>query len=101
MALMDRTVAGVKEEGLKVESQIERKLAANIGVYTETANCSGQNDVHGFGNLKRNTVFKAIDWVNARLQDNHDSISEFSLVLQENQIRAALNCDTDVQCIVQ
>ena len=67
-----------------------------MGIYTEAVNCNGQSDTDGFRNLKRNTVFKAIDWVSARFQDNHDSISEFSLVLQENQIRAALNCDIDV-----
>ena len=63
MTVMDRI--GGWSEGGRIEggSQIERKLAANMGIYTEAVNCNGQNDVHGFGNLKGNSVFKAIDWV--------------------------------------
>ena len=43
---------------------------------------------------------EAINWVCASLQDNHDWISEFSLVLQDNKIMEALSYDIEVSCVV-
>ena len=45
----------------------------------------------GFRILKKNSVMEALSWVCARTQHNHEWISEFSLVLQENRILAALH----------
>ena len=46
-------------------------------------------------------MMEVINRVCARLQDNRELISEFSLVMQENTMWDALNCDIDVPCIVQ
>ena len=35
------------------------------------------------------------------MQENHEWVAEFPLVMQENQILEALNCDMEVPCIVQ
>ena len=58
-------------------------------------------NMDGFRNQKRNSFMEAINWVCARTQHKHDWTSDFSSVLQESTMMAALSYDIDVRCEVQ
>ena len=49
----------------------------------------------------RVSMKEAVNWVCTWVQQNHEGISEFSLILQENRFPEAMNYDFDVPCIVQ
>ena len=44
---------------------------------------------------------EAINRVCTSMQENHEWVSEFSMLLLEKRILSALNYDIDVQCMVQ
>ena len=63
--------------------------------------CNGQKHMETFRNNKQNSIMEATTWFCAYCQDNHDWISEFSLVMQETFILEALDYDIDIPCTVQ
>ena len=85
---------------MKMEVRFVGRLAARMWIYTEAVIRNGQNHIEGFRNQKKNSIMEAITCFCARIQHNHEWISEFSLVFQKNKI-LALNYDVDVPCIVQ
>ena len=101
MAIMDR-IGGWSQHGRnEAGNQIGVSLAAIMWIYTKTVICNGQQHMDVFRNPKRYSVMEAINGVCAQVQENHELISEFSLVMQESNMLEALNCGLEVLCIVQ
>ena len=70
-------------------------------IYTKAVICNGQNHMDVFRHQKKYSIMEASNGVCARVQEPHDWISEFSLVLQENKILEAMNFDVDVPCALR
>ena len=63
--------------------------------------CSGQMRMETFRSRKRESIKAAINWICANVQDDHDWVSELSLVTHENEILGELDHDIEVSCIVR
>ena len=50
-------------------------------IYTKAVTCNGQRHMETFSIIRRNSIMEAASWVGAYCQDNHDRISQFSLIL--------------------
>ena len=83
------------------DTQIGGRLTARIWIHSE--NCDMQcSKAHGSSQRQATrTIKEAVMWVCANVHDDHDRVSEFSLVMHENDIFGQLNFDLDVSRIVR
>ena len=80
IAVMYR-IGGWIEEGRIVRLEEDWQQADGS---TEAVICNGQDYMDGIRNQQRYSILEAISCVCANVQENHEWVSEFSLVLQEN-----------------
>ena len=103
---MTDKVNGWSEEGWAMKDGesdtcgIGGKLAACMWIYTKAAICDGQRNSEEFWNQKRNSVIEAVNWSCSRVLLNHESSSEFFLMMHEYDILERLKFDIAVPCIV-
>ena len=100
IAVMDRVGGWI--DGAEEGSQIGARFAASAWIYTKAVIGNEKRHMEAFRYYTMNLIMEAINWVLCiYFQDDHDWISEYSLVMQENKILEALNYDIDVPCVVQ
>ena len=68
-----------------------------VWIYSKTFVCNGRRS--NLRDQRRDAVVEAINWACTGAQDNHDWVSEFSLVLHEKNILVRLDLYFEVLCI--
>ena len=72
-------------EGYEEESLIVARFATSVRIYIKAVVYKGQQNMETFRINKMSSNMEAINWICAYFQEDHDWISELSLVMQENK----------------
>ena len=62
---------------------------------------NGQGPTQEILRRKLSTIMKCVSWVFDDALKDHEWVTELSVILKENEMLAALNCDLDVPCVIR